>query len=894
MLVAATCLAVLIVPTAISAAGQLHGRVTASVAPPAPTAGAAGNGQSSSIFLVGLSGTADTFRRQAKAVDLNYTERYAFKSLFKGVSVRIDPNDVGKLAGIASVSGVYPARYYTVGPMSTVSPDLATAIKMTGADVAQNELHLTGKGVKVAVMDTGIDLDHKDLGGDGVAGGDHLNSRVVSQWDFVGDAYNADPESATYNPVPNPDPVADDCNGHGTHVAGIIGANQASGADGALGVAPGVTFGAYRVFGCDGSVTDDVMIAAMERIEADGADVLNMSIGDAFNNWAGSPTAAAADALVDAGIVVVASIGNSGAQGIYSAGAPGVGKNVIGVASYDNTHIQLSAFTVSPDNRKVPYGQATGAPTAPTSGSQTMSRVGTKTSTNAACSPLPAGSLTGTVALIRRGSCAFYIKSFNAQTAGAIGVVIYNNAPPFQGFITVDPNAPGNPGGPPITIPVVNVSGTDGDLIDDRLAAGPVTMTWTLGTAPVPNPTTAGLISSFSSYGTEAELTLKPDIGAPGGFIKSTYPIEKGTYASLSGTSMASPHVAGAVALLLEAHPSLPASQVRDVLENSADPRPWSGSPGLGLLDLTHRQGAGMLDIPSAIEATTRISPGKISLGEGNGGTATLTVRNSGSTPVTYDLSHEVAISTGTQTFGPLLSDFWFPDTSVAFDAPSVTVPAGGSATVGVTVTVDPLEDGMPTGGLYGGYVQFLDHGTGDVVYSVPYVGFKGDYQSIVAIPNTPVIGKLRAPFLKGQQIYDAAPANEVWTLQSPDEIPNVLIHFDHQVRHLELQVVDAATGKPVHPVFSNVLERDFLARNGLRPPAGGPYNTDAINDDVTAFPWDGTRMQDNGNGTPDHRKVVPDGSYKIVVKALKAGGDPKNPAHWETWTTPTITIDRP
>ena len=177
----------------------------------------------------------------------------------------------------------------------------------------------------------------------------------------------------------------------------------------------------------------------------------------------------------------------------------------------------------------------------------------------------------------------------------------------------------------------------------------------------------------------------------------------------------------------------------------------------------------------------------------------------------------------------------------------------------------------------------------------MPYAGFKGDYQSIVAIPTAPVIGKLHAPFVK-------APADlrrwlrptEVWTLQSPDEIPNVLIHFDHQVRHLELQVVDAATGTPVHPVFSNVLERDFLARNGLRPPADGPYNTDANNDDVTAFPWDGTRMHDNGNGTPDHRKVVPDGSYKIVVKALKAGGDPKNPAHWETWTTPTITIDRP
>jgi hypothetical protein len=257
---------------------------------------------------------------------------------------------------------------------------------------------------------------------------------------------------------------------------------------------------------------------------------------------------------------------------------------------------------------------------------------------------------------------------------------------------------------------------------------------------------------------------------------------------------------------------------------------------------------------------------------------------------VTYDLFNVDAVTTGPETFPPL--SFWLPTTLVEFGSPSVTVPAHGTATVTAKFTVDPLDDDVPTGSLYGGYVVFADASNADVVFSVPYVGFKGDYQSIVAIPDAPVIGKLRAPFIRGPQIYDAAPANEVWTLQSPDEIPNVLIHFDHQVRHLELQVVDAASGNPVHPVFSNFLERDFLARSGLRPPAGGPYNTDAINDDVTAFPWDGTRLQSNGN--KPKTKVVPDGSYKIVVKALKAGGDPKNPAHWETWTTPTIKIDRP
>jgi len=503
------------------------------------------------------------------------------------------------------------------------------------------------------------------------------------------------------------------------------------------------------------------------------------------------------------------------------------------------------------------------------------------------------------VALIRRGTCTFYRKSLNAMNAGAKGVVLYNNAAPFQGFITVE-RGPGGaaPGEPEISIPVVNISGADGNIIDDRLAAGVVTMTWTDQLGSTLNPT-GGLISAFSSYGMDAELTLKPDIGAPGGFIRSTYPLEKGGYATISGTSMASPHVAGAAALLKQAQPSLPAARFRDVLENSADPHDWFGAPGFGLIESAHLQGAGMVDIDDAIGAKTMIVPGKLSLGESQAGpaTRTLTLTNNDGSPVTYDLGNVDAVGT-TGTFAEDVG-FWLTETQVAFSTPSVTVPAHGSANVSVTFTVDPrLGDtgpdflGIPPGGLYGGYLVFQDDANPDSLLTVPYAGFKGDYQSLVAIPDAPVIGKLRAPFLKGQQIYDAAPANEVWTLQSADEIPNVLIHFEHQVRHLELQVVDAASGKPVHPVFSNTLERDFLARNGLRPPAGGPYNTDTINDDVTAFPWDGTRL--HSNGSKPKTKVVPDGSYKIVVKALKAGGDPMNPAHWETWTTPTIKIDRP
>ena len=547
---------------------------------------------------------------------------------------------------------------------------------------------------------------------------------MITGYDFVGDAYDAAGSGAAL--VPHPDPYPDDCEGHGSHVSGIVGADPAS-ASGVKGVAPHVKFGAYRVFGCVGSTDSDIMIAAMERALADGMDVLNMSIGAAFQTWPEYPTAVASDALVDAGMVVVASIGNSGANGLDSAGAPGSERR-------SSASLPLrTRIRTSPHSRSRPTTRRLATRTRPGRSRPLRGLMGAREGEchrNRAAGVLPAadgcasvaaGTYTDRVVIVRRGTCGFYVKALNAMNGGAAAVILYNNV---AGRInpTVVPVPPATT---PITIPVVAISAAEGLLLHNRIAAGPTTLTWTSGTISEANPL-GGTISGFSSYGLDAELTVKPDIGAPGGQIRSTYPIELGSYNNIGGTSMASPHVAGAAALLREARPTLPASMFRDVLENSADPAVKFGT---AFLDNVHRQGAGMVDIDDAITSTTTVTPGKLSLGEGSGGTKTLTISNASSSSKTFDLSHEAALATGPNTFTP---SFLNAPSTVSFSANSVTVPAGGS--VSFTASISP-NAGLADKSLYGGYIK-LDERDSDRVYRVPFAGFKGDYQSIVAMPT--------------------------------------------------------------------------------------------------------------------------------------------------------------
>ncbi|MGE0032104.1 MAG: S8 family serine peptidase [Steroidobacteraceae bacterium] len=806
------------------------------------------------------------FMRAAALAGVRFTQRRSYDTLFNGYSVRVGASQRAALARLPGVVRIWQVDRISLPDYEMSSggaaPDLATAIAMTGASIAQSELGFTGAGIKVAVMDTGIDYDHADLGGDGV---DRSNStvfptaRVVAGWDFVGDDFD-------FDQTPVPDAYPDDCNGHGTHVSGIVGADGE-----VVGVAPGVTFGAYRVFGCDGSTTSDIMLAAMERAFADGMTVLNMSIGSRAQ-WPQYPTAAASSRLVKRGMVVVASIGNNGPggsapDGPYAAGAPGVGANVIGVASFDNTHVTQPAFAVSPDGALFGYSSATAAATTPTSGSLVMSKTGTPTTVDDGCvayaDPAPHA---GKAVLIRRGTCAFHIKALNAQNAGAAAVVLYNNA---AGVL--NPTVAGTPA---ITIPVVAIQAADGATIDGRIAAGETTLTWTDELTSVPQAT-GGLISGFSSFGMAADLTLKPDVGAPGGSIYSTVPLDQGGHGTISGTSMSSPHVAGAVALLLESRSKrqYPATAVRDRLQNSADPKLWNLSPGTGLLDNAHRQGAGLLDIDDAILATVDISPGKLSLGESQAGpqTRTLTIKNSGASSVTLNLSHVTAISTGPKSLTNYATVSYFgSDATASFSADSVTVPAFGAATVDVTITAAT----GPDRGQYGGYIVLTPEGAGQS-YSVPYAGFIGDYQTLQVLTPTangfPWLAQIAGGF------FNNRPTGATFTMVG-DDIPNFLIHLDHHSERIEL-TVKATNGQPYFHISDDI-------KVGRNTTAGGFF----------AFTWDGNTFRSMGYSglAPTKTFTVPDGDYIVTIKVTKALGSKNNPAHIETWVSPVITIDRP
>ncbi|HKR33652.1 MAG TPA: S8 family serine peptidase [Steroidobacteraceae bacterium] len=524
-----------------------------------------------------------------------------------GFRVKVNARDV---ATLRSMPGVL-----SVGRVEIHKPDNIESVPWIGAPAVWAALG-RGEHVKIGIIDTGIDYTHANFGGSGnvadytgnnknvVEPGTFPTAKVKGGYDFAGPTYDAnDPDSV---PAPDADPL--DGNGHGSHVAGTAAGLGVAGSIGA-GVAPGADLYALKVFNDTAGSTDVTSQAIEWAMDPNGdgdmsdhLDVINMSLGSPFGEPA-DPSAISSNNAAAVGIIVATSAGNEG-DFPYITGAPGVASSAIASAANTPGGRLYSRFRVN-----APAAVVGTYPSEEGAGPVTLAQIGpiTDSLVTAApangCAPLTnAAAVSGNIAFIVRGVCGFIDKYRNAQAAGATAIVVYNDG--------ADPTriAPIVMGGldNTITIPGLMISNTIGKVL--ATTAG---VNVTLDVAP--DPTKEDQIATFSSRGPgHGGSTFKPDLSAPGVAIVSTG-VGTGTGSlTLQGTSMASPHTAGAAALLREAHPKLNQAAIKALLQNSTvDSNPSADT------DLM-RQGVGALRVDRAVKLTSYAAPAGVSFGRLN------------------------------------------------------------------------------------------------------------------------------------------------------------------------------------------------------------------------------------------------------------------------------------
>lgn len=437
---------------------------------------------------------------------------------------------------------------------------LDKSAKYVGVQHPHN-LGFYGNGVKVAVIDTGVDYNHPDISGFG------SNGKVIGGYDFVEN-----------------DETPQDTNGHGTEVAGIIAANG-----NLKGIAPEAKILAYRVSDTGDSVSSDLIVKAIQKAVEDKADIINLSLGV---NRTNDKIEDAINYAVGKGIVVVAAAGNSGPD-FRTIGSPGKDPNAITVgATYNNITASLVA-TLDIDGKRFQVIPMVGTqPLAePIVGQIVFGKYGRT-------SDLEGIDTRGKILLIERGSDTkdelvyFSVKEKNSADAGAKAIIVYNNEPGiFLGDLN---NKLEGPDYKP-RIPAVSMAKEDGMELRTMLENKTV---GTLNTFYHPD-----FVSFFSSRGPVSPFYIKPDLVAPGVFVNTTS-IHSG-YNLTSGTSFAAPHVSGAAAILLEKNPDLSPQQVKSIISTTADPV----SDTFGTLFPQEISGIGRLNITKAFDANLIINP---------------------------------------------------------------------------------------------------------------------------------------------------------------------------------------------------------------------------------------------------------------------------------------------
>lgn len=793
---------------------------------------------------------ADTYRRQIETAQAQVKSALAARNirvlgsvslLENAIFVEAPASSVAALQSIPGVAAVKPVRR-----MKLLLNRATTLANAPAAWTAVGGQSSAGAGIKIGVIDTGIDQTHPALQDSslstpsgfpkGVTG--YTTNKVIVARSYVSLLTTTNPASSTPDDFSPRDRI-----GHGTFNAVIAAGNlgtstPASSTTGGpitiSGMAPKAWLGNYKIAGSPGVdefASDQVLIAAVNDAVSDGMDVITCSVGSLANSDAASDPVAAAFEKATQYAVVVASAGDAGNDSYYAGfnypgfntiASPSNAADVISVGATINSHVLLP--TVSVNGSGAPsslqgmpaavgdsyfYPSGYGASHAP------LVDVANLDGSGLACSALPSGSLTGSYALILRGTCTFDAKAANAQTAGAIGFVYYM----ATSGASVSPEGI-NENGPSVMLS--NGAGLALKSYVDANAGAMVTIdlngaeqdltTWnvqpcvdpTSGACPAITPTVvANQFASYSSMGPTPDGQLKPDVVAPGGLDSALTPnsnddyiyppsgfysatqsydpnqaydvnvFSANRYAAGDGSSFSAPLVAGAAALVKQAHASLRPTQIKSLLVNYAAQNTATDDFG----DQVDAQwiGAGDLNAGAAVAANVTAEPSTISFG----------ILNSASLPIAKTITL-TNISSGSISLNATVSccsvngspNGTLSGATVAASPTSVTLAAGATATLTVT-----LSGSKPAVGEYSGNVVLqnssttmripfmLLEGQGTVYNVLPFIGGEGvpgEDVGPAAVQLTDVFG---VPVVDSNVTFSVSPRGTL-TLQSVSGAP--------------------------------------------------------------------------------------------------------------------------